>query len=243
MKRFLILALCLCLLFPAALSESAYPACQGAVTDLANVLSESAALDLDILSQRYEESTSGRLYVITRHFLGGKDVRQYAAALFESWQLSSLDALLLVVIGEESYALQLGEDAQDALPEEMISAYFSDYFHSDFTARRYDQAISTLMLQSGRRIASAQGESLSAAGLFGQAEAVKTPADYVQDLNAMFSTPLTPEEIEEEDASILKEDESSGLSLWKILLIIVILRAIFGKKKKKRYNFGHHPHR
>ena len=112
--RLLCLALCgLCLLLPSALSES-LPPCQGVVTDLAGVLSTDTAAGLETLAQRMEAAGCGRLYVVTRHFLGGKDARAYADRLFAAWGLQDKDGLLLLAVGEETYALSLGSAAQAA---------------------------------------------------------------------------------------------------------------------------------
>lgn len=249
MKKIAIIALCawLALLPLAALGESAYPAMQGTVTDLANVLSESTVADLSELSDRYEDAVGGQLYVITRHFLGGKDVKSYADSLFDAWDLQEQDMLFLLVIGEENYALQLGDMAENALPDEMATTYLSSYFHSDYMARRYDAAVASLIPQVAKRIASAEGETLSDAGLFGMAEEIQSPSSFIQDLDTMFATLVISDDDDEiriEEHNILQEDKSSGISIWKIILVIIILRTIFGKKKKrKRYNFGHHPHR
>ena len=37
--------------------------------------------------------------MLTRHFLGGADAQNYAQKVFEVWNLGSMDALLLLVIG------------------------------------------------------------------------------------------------------------------------------------------------
>lgn len=247
MKKLAIIALCawLALLPLAALGEITYPASQGSVTDLANVLSENTVEDIDELSARYESAVDGKLYVVTRHFLGGKDIKNYAQSLFDAWELQENDMLFLLVIGEESYALQLGETAQKALPNEMAATYLSTYFHADYMARRYDAAVAVLLPQAAKRVASAEGETLSDAGLFGAAEESKTPASFIQDLDGMFSTLLigSGDNAAPEERNILQEDKSSGISIWKIILVIIILRTIFKRKKRKRYNFGHHPYR
>ena len=76
----LILALALC--FSAvslANAEREYPPRpSGTVSDLAGVLGEKTMEDLETLNQRLNDAANGRIFVLTRHFLGGADAQQYA---------------------------------------------------------------------------------------------------------------------------------------------------------------------
>jgi uncharacterized membrane protein YgcG len=75
MKKFaaLLLAILLCLFLAApAFAATEYPPRpSGTVADLAGVLGDQAIKDLETLSERMEAASDGRLFVLTRHFLGG----------------------------------------------------------------------------------------------------------------------------------------------------------------------------
>ena len=124
MKKMISLLISLMLLLGAlpALAQQTYPECTGTVTDLALVLGDETIRDLEKLNSRYEALTDGRIYLVTRHFLGGRDVNEYAEELFDAWKLQDQDVLMLMVIGEESYAMHLGKKASSARTALMRSA-------------------------------------------------------------------------------------------------------------------------
>ena len=238
----LCLLLCLALL-PSARGESQLPAPQGAVTDLAGVLSDEAAQDISTLSQRLDDAAWGELYVVTRHFLGGADVRAYGQALFQDWDLDEWDALLLLVIGEESYALILGEAAEAALPADAQTSLLATRFRGAYLSREYDAAVAGLLVPLAESLAKAQGESLKTAGLFGQAEIQATPAPqdwnaFRQDINSMWQDMFGETFYEEQEQA----PEDSGVS-WRAILIWSLVIYFLFFRKRRRYNFGHGPKR
>ena len=178
MKKFtaLLLALLLCLALAApALAATEYPPRpSGTVADLAGVLGEQAINDLETLSQRMEAASDGHLFVLTRHFLGGADAQQYADKVFEVWNLTTRDALLLMVIGEETFALSLGQSAKAALPQETQTSLLGA-FRTAYLNRNYDQALADLALNLGQTLAKHSGSTLDASGLFGVAAIQSTP--------------------------------------------------------------------
>ena len=239
MKKMISLLISLMLLLGAlpALAQQTYPECAGTVTDLALVLGDETIRDLEKLNSRYEALTDGRIYLVTRHFLGGRDVNEYAEELFDAWKLQDQDVLMLMVIGEESYAMHLGKKASSALPRETLHAFFATHFHDAFMARAYDKAAGEVCIAALSRIADSQGKILNTAGLFGAGSAGRTLHEYEQELSSLFSTFFEEEEQAEEHPSVLKEDKDTGISIWKILLIFFIVRAIFRKRKRKKRRF------
>ena len=169
------LALCLGTLSLAQAETEYPPRPQGTVADLAGVLGEKTITDMEALSQRLEDETKGHIYVLTRHFLGGMNVQAYADKVFEVWELTGQDALLLMVIGEESYALSLGGKAKAGMPAESQTSLLATHFRSAFLSRQYDEALSDLAVNLGQAMAKAQGAALNASGLFGQAAIQSTP--------------------------------------------------------------------
>lgn len=233
----LILILCWAFLFPAQ-GENSYPASQGKVTDLAGVISPQCAQDLAELSQRLEKAASGSLYVVTRHFLGGKSTQDYADGLFEAWKLGQGDGLLLLVIGEDAFALSLGKEAAQRLPGEMRTALLGQ-FRSVYLSRAYDQAVTQLTLSLAQSLAKAAGKSLNTAGLFGKEEIQSTPAPL--DLGAVFQDMFGTSYKEDQPVKDHQDEESD--TNWRSVIIwgLVIYFLFFRKKKRKRFNFGHAP--
>lgn len=226
--------------FPACAAD--YPAPQGAATDLADVLSSDTISDLTALSKRYESATGGEMYVMTRHFLGGADVYEYAKELFKAWKLKKDDALLLLVIGEESYALCLGEKAAEALPAESRSVMLGNYFREKFLARDYDGAVGDLAARLAVYLAKARGEELSVSGLFGSAAPAESAfsAGIVADLfDNLFSTGYeTANDAQTQEDAFAKEDEKTGFSYKRLIIFALIIYFIFFRKKRRRFDFS-----
>ena len=171
---FAALLLCLSLTAPALAATEYPPRPSGTVADLAGVLGEKTIDDLETLSQRLESASGGHIFVLTRHFLGGADAQQYADRVFEVWNLDAQDALLLMVIGEESFALSLGKSAKSALSQEALTSFLGS-FRTAYLNRDYDRALADLAVSLGEALAKAGGNALNTSGLFGTAAIQSTP--------------------------------------------------------------------
>ena len=244
--RLLCLALCgLCLLLPSALSES-LPPCQGVVTDLAGVLSADTAAGLETLAQRMEAAGCGRLYVVTRHFLGGKDARAYADRLFAAWGLQDKDGLLLLAVGEETYALSLGSAAQAALPQESRTALLAQKLRADYLARDYDAAAAAFALGYAGQLSRALGARVDTAGVLGQeSQPQQQNAWSLSDWREL----VQPEEASAQDwAQEQRQTEKKtnwrAIIIWALVIYFLFFRKKSKKMKKKNaFNFGHRPGR
>ena len=239
MKKAFCLFLCLFFALTPLLAsaQTEYPICQGTVTDLALVFSETTQADLSTLSDRYEKATGGRLYVVTRHFLGGKDVRAYAASLFDAWQLNDRDILLLMVIGEETAALQAGAKARQSLPEETAATLRSAYFEAPYQARLYDEAAAQLCLEACRQVARASGKTVSGSGLFGKAaeNTVEGERSWTQTLSDLFSTLVEKSAAPSEtSAPVEREDKKTGVSPMKTIVVLCIIYFLFFRKRRRK---------
>lgn len=237
MQKFkaLLLALVLLLcLFPAARGESMYPLPQGQSADGAGVLSRETKEDLSALSALLQKEKAGSLYVATRHFLGGKEPAAYAQGLFESWALTEKDALLLMVIGEERYALCLGEEAKKNLPVESRTLLLGA-FRTAFLNREYDRAVGDLALNLAAFLA--PGKALSLNGLFGRESLTPSnPKEQIQKtVNGLWKD-MFGEIQEEAEEWKEKQEQEETESNWKTILIwgLVIYFLFFRKKKRKK---------
>ncbi len=243
---FAVLALCLAAALPVR-AETQYPLSQGIVTDLAEVLGEDTAQDLMQLSERMNRASLGSFYVVTRHFLGGTDASAYARALFEAWSLNSDDVLLLMVIGEESYALEAGAAAQTALPRDTQTSLLATHFRGDFLQRKYNEAAADLGMQVASVLARASGSSVSTAGLFGTAAIQSTPrpqqsASSASSASSLWNGMFSMEDYgEEEDWPLDAQYSSRGSFNWRGWLIWALLIYFLFFRKKRSYNFGHAP--
>ncbi|MBR1585998.1 MAG: TPM domain-containing protein [Clostridia bacterium] len=241
----LLLALLLCagLVLPAG-AETQYPSFQGIVTDLAGVLGEDTVQDLSLLAERMSDASLslGSFYVVTRHFLGGTDAAVYAKALFEAWDLGWQDVLLLMVIGEEKYALYVGDGVKAALSADTQTSLLATHFRSAFLNRKYDEAVADLAVQTVQTIAKAGGTSVNTAGLFGTAAVSATHQPTAQSLTNAWESMFAFQDFEEDDDWPLDIQYSNysgfnwrGWLIWGLLIYFVFFR------KKKSYNFGHGP--
>ena len=230
--------LLVCSLFSAQ-GEIQYPDAQGNVTDLAGVLTQETEQDLISLSALLEKETQGKLFVVTRHFLGGKDASLYAQGLFDHWQLKENDGLLLMVVGEERFALALGENAKKALPDESRTALLGA-FRTAYLGREYDRATAELASSLASSLSQAQGKSLSLAGLFGQEAPSFTPApksweQVRQEVSGLWLDMFgeVTDEVKEWEE---KQNQEEVKSNWKTVLIwgLVIYFLFFRKKKRKK---------
>ena len=226
-----------------ACAETEYPPRpQGTVADLAGVLGEQTIRDMETLSGRLEEKTGGHLFVLTRHFLGGQEVSHYAQRVFEVWGLNENDALLLMVIGEESYDLALGSLAKATLHSESKTSLLAGHFRSAFQSRQYDEALADLAVNLGQTLAKAQGETLGTAGLFGQSAIQSTPqpqkpSDWWYGMFARddYDAQESADESYWQDWQNEWEYESTSIN-WRSVIIwgLVIYFLFFRRKKRAR---------
>ena len=178
-----VLALMLCAgLAVPAFAETKYPPRpQGTVADLAGVLGEQTIADMETLNTRLNTAAGGKLYILTRHFLGGVNASNYAKKVFDVWSLDKNDALLLMVIGEETSAIALGSAAEKAVPNDTQISLLANHFRNAFLARKYDEALADVTVQLGQTLAKAKNQTLDVTGLFGQTVLQSTPQPQTTD--------------------------------------------------------------
>ena len=252
MKRNIIALLLIFVLLFAALPCAFavnYPDKGAYAQDQASVLSEQISKELDTLNERTEKAFGGHIYVYACHFLGGMSVKEYANGLFDRWQLGDNDALLLMVIGEESYALASGQGVQKALSGENGDVLLGTYFRTKYLARSYNEALNTLLPEMASKMAAQLGADLDTSGLFGTSvvEPTKAPTTSFNWSDFVSSAFTDSSETDKQNDGIDKEEKSTGFSLKKVLLIAVILYFLFGRRKPKRrgggrHDFHHPPH-
>lgn len=248
--------LCCACLFSAQAETEYPPRPQGVTADLAAVLGDDVIQDLEELSSRLEKAADGHIYVLTRHFLGGVDAQRYADKVFEVWGLNGNDALLLMVIGEESYALALGASAKTAVSAETRTALLASSFRTPFLDREYDKAVSGLSLSLAQSLAKAKGETLDVSGLFGQAsasaasaaKATPKPQSSSEFWNSMFArddynaTETNNEQIWT-NWKIEWNREENSINWRSIIIWALVIYFLFFRKKRQRPPRSPHPPR
>lgn len=224
----------LILVSSAALAEPRYPDKQGLTTDAAAVLASSTLEDLSTFNQTLKDETGVQLYAATVDFLDGASLTDYAAGLRAKWGLGNDDLLLLMAVGEDKFGLFGGEDVNARLSAAVQQKLLSAYFESSFLAQRYDAAIASLVPALATEIGKAYDETVSVAGLFGQASATAAPAtvqDWVDRWAQAYDT-ATPEATLRD--RVTQEDHVSGISLGKVILTVALLMIIFGGSASRR---------
>lgn len=240
-KRLAALLLCALLLVSLSVPSRAL---EGAVEDLAYVLSPELIAQVQQLDDWLHQRLNFRLHVITRDFLGGTDAQVYADALLE-FKHGDDSMLLLMVIGEERYALALGSRVAQLLDgsrgEHLLTSHFREPFLKD---RDYDRALAAFLVQATIHLAGQSNLSpsldpvlLSIAGMSGQVVAKSTavPASEGSWLDSIFGNSFDLQEHAkrfEDDVYEAARPERGRLSLFQIALIGFILYKIFGKKRK-----------
>lgn len=240
------LILLLLLLTPVSFAVT-YPVQRGNVNDDADVLSDVTVKDIETMNDRFIDA---RFIVVTRHFLGGADVQDYCDNLYKAWNLGENDLLLLLVIGEERYAVAAGVGVTSALPSDGINTLLSSKLRTAFIQDRdYDGAVGSFILGAATQIARTNGTSLNTAGLFGTETQAQNSGSssgstvFTTNLtgnwwNSFFSNGQVEEyEYTQPTSYTLYETDggSSGFSFGKVILIAVVVM-FFIRTRAKRLN-------
>lgn len=247
LQSLLLAALLFCL--PLFVAMAAEPA----VNDTAAVLSQRLMVEADQLDTLLHDHLGMGFVVLTKHFLGGADPQAYAQDMLDTHENHENLALLLMVVGEERYALALGEQVKSVLSSEKANSLLSNHFRKAFLVDRdYDQATAGMLLALSQQMQYAKGSSLPTnsylLSFVGQkADAQPTPSLPAQPtrvptgigswLDSIF---VDPEESEsyaqqyQQDAEMAYKGLPKGLSLFQIALIGYVLFRIFGRTRDGR---------
>lgn len=207
------------------------------IRDGAALLTEQTQSDAEQLSRMIAEQTDLNLLLDIRHFLGGAEAGAYARKLLNELTDPDNSMLLLVVVGEESYALAAGSKADKLLGKDIRDTLLSKHFRAPFLNRQYDQAVGGFMLSVAQELSKTTGERLDPQGLFGYAGAQSTQTSKenkgVNIFDYILGESVTP--AKDASASAAKSQrEERELSLGGIILIGLILWSIFGKKGRRQ---------
>lgn len=224
-KRILCLLAVLLLALPAS-AEPRYPEKGGVATDAAAVLSAEVLEDLRTLDKRLDKADVPQICLATVDFLDTQDVQDYADALFDLWNLDSDEMLLLICVGEESYAISTGRDVDRLLSSSVQEKLLTSRFREPFLDERYDAAISAYIPALVSELSKACGETVRMDDLFDSASD-NLLDNWARNLAASLSG-------DDEESIFTREDRKTGFSLLKVIVIVVLLVLIFGSFRRVR---------
>ncbi len=137
------LVLCLCLLSGCGGKSGLrlpQPPANGCVLDMAGVLERDTVTWIQEQNQTLS-AVDAKLTVVTVDTLGGSSAAQYAAGLFDEWELDGQKGggvLLLLAIGDGEYHLIQGAPIAADLTDQRLADYAWNYLERDFEAGSYD---------------------------------------------------------------------------------------------------------
>ncbi len=216
------------------------------VRDSAGVLSLSTQEDARALIGQVEARTDIQLLVETRHFLGGNDAQTYAQRLLSEAKAPEDSLLLLMVIGEESYALAAGSNADRLLNREARDSLLSSSFRSYYLARDYDRALAAFLTRAGDQLAAAAGMPLQRDDLFEELDQTATTPpgataaperklrriDLTEFDNSIITDPISPTQ-DPTSARERARRQETGLSFGSVVVIGFVLYLVLGRKGGK----------
>lgn len=216
------------------------------VDDQAEVLPLQLTEDITAYSARMAQGPGVPFYLVTKHFLGGRNVQQYAQQALEALG-DGRAVLLVVVIGEENYALAIGEQSRQLLSDERAESMLDRAFRQPFLVERdYSKAIAAFLLDLSAYLQSRTEEGIREEGSLpvwaGRAQRA-TPQETAHPtsgpswLDGILEDRGRREvEAQEyaQDVQEAQEGSDRGLSLFQIALIGFILFKIFGRDKTGR---------
>ena len=224
---------------PGARAED-YPPFQGIVTDMADgVLSEDAVKELKELAEKMEAAVDGRVYVLTRHFLGGASPQSYADQVFKAWSLKENDALILMVVGEEAYAVAMGDLAKNSMTKESVDMLMANHFRAAFLNREYSRAAVEAAQTLAQALVKAQGGTASA--LLGQEE-MQQPQSIQDSWDTIWEKAKQSQENmyaqndyqdESKDLNQIWEQEEHKTNWRTIIIWILVIYFLFFRKKRR----------
>lgn len=172
MKKLLCILLCLMMfLLPAsALGAARMPEMRGNITDSADVLNAQTAADLAEFAKQMTQTAGVNLHVATVHFLDGMEAQAYAEKLFQKWELTDEDLLLVCAAGEDTFATAIGATAEQLIgranAENLL--YTSSEFGQLFRTQQYDAAMAAYCKGMNALLEKQTGDSVRMDGLFGE---------------------------------------------------------------------------
>ncbi len=221
-----------------------------AVDDQAAVIDVNLAGEITALSKLSEDNLGIGLRVLTKHFLGGADIRTYAEKTLSEKPGNESLVLLAVIIGEESYHAALGSRTEEMLGREKVENLLTGHFRQPFIRdRAYDRALASFFLALSEHIQSAVGKELPANRLlldYAERTAVKpavtsapaSPVSWLEGILSDAENSVRNADRYVQETRQAEEGSGKGMSWFQIALIGFILYKVFGRKRGGKKGCG-----
>lgn len=147
-RRWISLAAAMALLFTLALPVQAkrpgQPTDAYFVNDFANVLDADAEREMAAAGEKLALSGGPELVLVTVDFTDGQDIADYAADLFNEWQIGNAERddglLILLSIGGQSYWVTPGFGIENTLTAGRVQSILDEYMEPSFDQADYQTA-------------------------------------------------------------------------------------------------------
>lgn len=227
-----------------------FPQQRGSVTDDTNVLTEAMRKDIAEFAGLSTSQAGVQIQVVLVHFLDGLSPQEYAKKLFERWNLSGQDFLLLGAVGEDSFASVSGGDVKQGFSDSNAqSLLYTSKFSELFKQQRYDEAFARYFLAFADMMEKQMDAKISLGNLFAayHKQEISATADD-RALNAAVSgavskgSQMWSDAIESIGSSVRdydnyherKERDGNGLTPAGWIVLVILLMIIFGQKDPSR---------
>jgi len=115
------------------------------VNDFANVLTSSTRQHIELRNLELQEISGAQIVVTTMDFTGGVGAYDFALQMFNEWGIGSATehngVLMFLAIGDEDYAIILGDGLGNILTAGAVDRIVLDYFEPRFDAHNYDLGV------------------------------------------------------------------------------------------------------
>lgn len=115
------------------------------VSDYANVINSSVKQEITEINTELEQLNGSQIVVATFDFLGGEDIVDYSADLFNEWGIGSAESnngvLLVLALGEEDYYCTVGSGLENSLTSSVLDNLLYDNLEADFAAGTYSDGV------------------------------------------------------------------------------------------------------
>ena len=213
-----------------------YPVFQGNVTDAAAVFSTETVNNLRSVIDDVRDETGVNLTIVTVDFLDGYTIDAYAQGLREQWQLLSNNMLLVIAVGEDRCMFALaGEGSNVLITPSAAQKLASTYVEPAMLREDYNGAMHDFIPALLTEMNKAYDTRLSA-DYFGMPAVTAEPmlpSDWLADWTFQF----TGADRQPEDYHHETEDDDE-ISQGKIILTLVLLSIVFGKRGRRRRHEG-----
>lgn len=220
------------------------------LNDQAGVLSPGLANETNQLITLISKHLDINLSIQTKHFLGGQDVQVFTNGLLSEADDDSL-IVFTIIIGEERYALALGDKARQLVSRDTADNLLSRHFRDAYlTDRAYDKALAVFLLSLSEQLQIAKGTNLPVNELLfsyaGEQLAQTPPASPAPQKESSWLDSIFADKDKavegarqyDQDAQQAQKGKQEGLSLFQIAIIGFVLFKIFGKKQPGKKGCG-----